>query len=325
MTRIKAAFLGYRQKWEIDWLRDRAAANVEVVAVAPDAGDAEVHAACADADAVIVWKIRPTIEQVRNAPKLKLVQALSAGVDYLPVNELAALGIPVANNCGANAVAVAENTVFLIVGTYRQLHVQMNQLYAGTYNDGFFERWENFHELTGKRVGLVGFGPIGSSVARRLIGWDCEVVYFDTAKIDPELEQSCRVIRVDFEELLSTSDVVSLHVPLTNATRGLISDDEFTLMKPTAILVNTTRGPVVDEAALIRALDSKQILGAGLDVTEVEPIAADNPLLHRDNVFLTPHLAGLSIEARQRALEFAISNVNRIAAGEPPLSVFQPD
>ena len=96
-------------------------------------------------------------------------------------------------------------------------------------------------------------------------------------------------------------------------------------MKPTAILINTTRGPVVDEAALVRALDDKQILGAGLDVTEVEPIAADNPLMNRDNVFLTPHLAGLSIEARQRALDFAIANVNRIAAGQQPLSIFQPD
>jgi D-3-phosphoglycerate dehydrogenase len=129
---------------------------------------------------------------------------------------------------------------------------------------------------------------------------------------------------VSLDELLQTSDVVTIHTPLTDRTRGMIGAAQIGLMKPTAVLVNTARGPIVDEAALIEALQRGAIGGAGLDVTATEPLPADSPLVGMDNVFLTPHLAGLTLEARQKALTFAAENANRLCAGESPLGVVDP-
>jgi phosphoglycerate dehydrogenase-like enzyme len=255
---------------------------------------------------------------------LKLVQALSAGTDYLPKKELHKRGVLVAGNYGANSVAVAEMTVALIVGAYRHLQEQVRNLHAEKYHGDFFDTWENYHELTDKRVGIIGLGRIGSKVAQRLQGWGCEVVYHDKVEISPEIEKLANAKRVPFEELIATSDVICLHVPLTDNSRHMIGDDEFAKMKPTSVIVSSCRGPVIDEAALIRALESNAIAGAGLDVTEIEPIEADNPLLNMRNVFMTPHLAGSSIEAREKALDNAAHNISRLAEGKQPRGVIDP-
>lgn len=323
-SKNKLVYIGYRQEWEVKRLKERAPAGLEIVALPQGVSQEEVMKAVADASVIIPWGLTFNLEVARAAKKLKLVQVLSAGTDYLPVNEMAEMGIRTANNFGGNAVAVAEFAVMLMVSTYRQAHVQMRQLYEGKYSQGFFEHWEQFHELTGKRVGIIGLGRIGSRVARRLAGWECEVVYYDIAKVAPDDEKAAGVRRVSLDELLRTADVVSLHVPLNRVTRGMISDRELDLMKPTAILINTCRGPVVDEAALARALKAKKIAGAGLDVQELEPLSMDNPLLKMDNVVLTPHLAGLSIEAREKSLDFALYNTIRIAEGKDPESVVLP-
>lgn len=320
----KLVYLGYRHDWEVERLKSKAPPELEVVALPPSATPEQVIAAVADATVIIPWGRAFNIDVARAARKLKLVQVLSAGTDYLPVNNMAEMGIKTANNFGGNAVAVSEYSVMLMVSTYRQAHVQMRQLYGGTYAQGFFEQWEQFHELTNKRVGIIGLGRIGSRVAKRLAGWECEIVYHDVAKISAADEKAANATRVTLEELLKTSDIVSLHVPLNRVTRGMISDAELDLMKPTAVLINTCRGPVVDEAALIRALKAKKIAGAGLDVQEIEPIGADNPLLKMDNVVLTPHLAGLSIEAREKSLDFAIHNASRVIGGKEPESVVLP-
>jgi phosphoglycerate dehydrogenase-like enzyme len=320
----KLVYIGYRQQWEVDRLKERAPEGLEVVALPQGVSQDEVMRAVADATVIIPWGRMFNLDVARAARRLKLVQVLSAGTDYLPVNDMAEMGIRTANNFGGNAVAVAEYAVLLMVSAYRQTRVQIRQLYEGKYNQGFFERWEEFHELTGKRVGIIGLGRIGSRVAKRLAGWECEIVYHDVAKIPPAEEKAAGARRVPLDELLRTSDVVSLHVPLNRVTRGMISDRELGLMKPTAILVNTCRGPVVDEAALIRALRANTIAGAGLDVQELEPLSMDNPLLRMDNVILTPHLAGMSIEARQKSLDFAVHNAMRVAEGKEPESVVLP-
>ena len=327
MPTITVAFLGFRKQWEIERIRKRAADNVEIAGVTCDASDEDVKAACTDVDVIIPCELLRTplnFELFDRAPKLRLIQTLSAGVDFLPVNELAKAGIPVANIFGRNAAAVAEHTIFLIVGVCRQLQVQINQLVSGEYHEGFFERWEDFHELTGKRVGILGFGKIGIAVAKRLAGWDCELVYFDTAVVSRDVEESSRTTRVGLDVLLATSDIVTVHVPLNRTTKGMLSDPQFELMKQSGIVINTSRGPVVDEAALVRALDTGRIAGAGLDVTEVEPIRPDSPLLNRNNVLLTPHMAGTTVEALEQSLDFAIANVNRLAAGEEPQAIVQP-
>ena len=326
MPNIRFAFLGYRKEWERDWVVERALAAVEVLAILRDPADTlqERGREFADqADVLACWGYN--VEDIHLHPgNLKLVQSLASGTNHVPKIELHKLGIPTANNGGTNSIAVAEITVMLIVAAMRQLAHLLSNLEEGRYNAFTFDTWEEYSELSQKRVGIVGLGNIGTDVARRLAGWDCEIVFFDQREIDPARQRECRATSVSFEELLETSDVVTVHTPLTDKTRAMIGRDEIALMKPTAVLVNTCRGTVVDEAALIDALQSGAIAGAGLDVTEVEPIAPDNPLMQMENVFLTPHVAGLSVEARQKSLAFAVENANRLAEGHLPLGIVDP-
>ncbi|HCI86847.1 MAG TPA: hypothetical protein DHV68_08390 [Dehalococcoidia bacterium] len=254
---------------------------------------------------------------------LKLIQTFSAGTDYIDKAALAELGVDVANNGGANAVAVAEHAIALMFAVNRRLDHQIESVKAGTWMDIGGQR-ENFHTLVGKRVGIVGLGRIGSRVAKRLAGWECEIVYSDVVEYDDEYRAAAGAIKVDFDELVSTSDIITLHVPLDRNTRHLMSNREFEMMKSTAILINTCRGPVVDENALIRALESKEIYAAGLDVTEIEPIEADNPLPTMDNVVVTPHLATRAIDSEYNASEYTMENAGRIVRGEAPKWIVKP-
>ena len=170
-------------------------------------------------------------------------------------------------------------------------------------------------------MGIVGLGRIGSRVARRLQGWECEVVYSDVVDISAELEEELNVTRLPLNELLQTSDIITLHVPLGTQTRHFMGDREFDMMKPTVIFINACRGPVVDEAALIRALNDGKVAAAGLDVLEQEPTPVDNPLLKMDNVLITPHLTAFSQEAGEKSRMFAITNAAQVAGGNDPDSV----
>ncbi len=264
-------------------------------------------------------------EIVRRNRTVKLVQTPSAGTDMYDKVKLAAMGVPVANHGGENAVAVAEHAIALMVGVYRKLDRQIDHVKAGKWSDAIVAMPEaEFHTLVGKRVGIVGLGRIGSRVAKRLVGWECEVVYHDIKDFPKEYTDAAHAARVTFDELLKTSDIVSLHVPLDPPTRHMVSDRELRLMKRTAVLINTCRGPVVDEAALIRALKEKTIFGAGLDVVETEPIEMTNPLLHMDNVILTPHQATRAIESMLNAKKFVVENICRLARGEPIESIVDP-
>lgn len=259
-----------------------------------------------------------TPEMIEKLPNLRLIQTFSAGTDYLDKTMLAEAGVDVANNGGANAVAVSEHAIALMFAVNRKLDMQIDSVKAGTWMAGVEGERTDFHTLVGKRVGIVGLGRIGSRVAKRLAGWECELVYFDPFQHDAEYVAAAGAKRIELDELLSTSDIITLHVPLDRVTRHMISDSELAQMKDTAILINTCRGPVVDEAALIRALNAKQIFAAGLDVTEIEPIETDNPLLNMSNVVLTPHLATRAIESEYNAAEYAVTNVARLARGEKP-------
>ncbi len=254
---------------------------------------------------------------------LKLVQTFSAGTDYIDKAALAELGIDVANNGGANAVAVAEHAIGLMFSTNRKLDVQIDSVKAGTWMQIGGDRTE-FHTLVGKRIGIVGLGRIGSRVAKRLAGWECELVFSDVVDHDADYVAATGAKRIEFDELISTSDIVTLHVPLDRVTRHMMSDREFEMMKPTAIIINTCRGPVVDENALIRALESREIFAAGLDVTEIEPIEADNPLPTMPNVVVTPHLATRAIESEWNAAQFTMENAGRIVRGETPDWIVKP-
>lgn len=247
---------------------------------------------------------------------LKLVQTFSAGTDWIDKAGLAEMGVDVANNGGANAVAVAEHAIGLMFSVNRKLDVQIESVKNNTWMAGVEGDRTEFHTLVGKRVGIIGLGRIGSRVAKRLAGWECELVYHDVVEHDDDYVAATGTKKVDLDELLSTSDIITLHVPLDRVTTHMISDREFGLMKSTAILINTCRGPVVDENALIRALESGEIFAAGLDVTEIEPIEPDNPLPTMTNVVVTPHLATRALESGLNASQFTMENAGRVVRGE---------
>ena len=268
----------------------------------------------------------PSPELARVCAKLKLVQTTSAGTDRMDVVALGEMGIKVANGGGGNAVAVSEHTIALMLSVYRKLHLQFQSVRSGKWSSGIRSDWfSQAHELTGRTVGIVGFGRIGQEVAKRLRGWDCVILYQDAIARPPEVEEEFQATRVPLDKLLKTSDVVTLHVPLTGRTRGMIGEDELAMMKPTAVLINACRGKVVDEAALVKALRQGKIAGAGLDVLEEEPTPADNPLLDMDNVAVTPHMASFSQESAEKSSAFAVRNAARVVSGLEPESVVLPE
>ena len=276
--------------------------------------------------AVIPTPSRYPEELAKLTPSVRLVQTISAGTNMIDKVALGELGILVANNGGGNAIAVAEHTIALMVSAFRKFQLQFNNVKDGNWAGDIRANWfSQAYEVAGKKIGIVGLGRIGSRLAKRLQGWECELVYSEIVDIDPALEEELHVTRVSLEELLTTSDIISLHVPLNRNTRHMISDREFDMMKPTALLVNACRGPVVDEDALYRAIRDKKIAVAALDVTEEEPTPPDNPLLQFDNVLITPHLAALAIESHERSRAFAVYNTQRVAGGEEPESVVPPD
>ena len=300
------------------------ASDVVFERVDPRADLADIHAACAGAVALLAPNRAPTNDIAAGIDGLKLVQAFSAGTDSLDKGRLANLGIRVANNGGANAVCVAEHAIGLLLMVMHKLDRQVASARAGKWAADVPGAPSEFQTLTGKRIGIVGLGRIGSNVAKRLQNWGAEIVYHDVADFDAGYERDAGVRRVSLDELYATADIISLHVPLDRVTRAMVSTAQFRAMKPTAILLNTCRGPVVDEAAMIHALRTGEILGVGLDVTEVEPVAPDNPLLTLPNVVLTPHLGACAVESQVNATRNAVENADRVARGEPPHWVVDP-
>jgi phosphoglycerate dehydrogenase-like enzyme len=215
---------------------------------------------------------------------------------------------------------VAEHAVMLILATLKKLAWQHKNCVEGKWRVGDFAE-NRFYELEGKTVGIVGLGNIGKKVARRLHGFDVDLVYYDIIRLAEHEEDALGVRFVLLDELLKRSDVVTLHVPLSAQTKDMISERQLGLMKPTAILVNTCRGPVVDEMALHKALITKKIAGAGLDVMTDEPPSKDNPLLNVENITITPHTAGPTWENWAKAFRNAFDNILRVHAGRKPMWV----
>ena len=259
-------------------------------------------------------------EDIDIAKKAKLMQILSAGYDRLNVPELAEAGIPLATNGGANAPTVAEHTLLLILSLYRKLPLHHTTLKSGKWLG--HQEVLGLNELRGKQVGIVGFGKIGQEVARMVNGFLANVVYYDVFKAPEEVEQSLNARQLELDALLRTSDIVTLHTPLTESSRGLINSKSLQSMKRNAILINTARGAAVVEKDLIDALEKGIIAGAGLDVFEKEPLG-DSPLLSFENVVLTPHTAGSTIDTWWRRLDFAFENIQRVSRGEDPTFIVE--
>lgn len=256
-------------------------------------------------------------EFFRSAPKLKLVQLISAGYDRLDVEAARKAKVPIANNGGANSVAVAEHTIMLILAVMKKLVWHHNNVAAGKWRVGDFAE-SRFYEVAGKRLGIVGLGNIGKKVARRAKALDMEVRYFDILRLSEDQEDALGVKFALFSEILQTCDVVSLHVPLNDVTRKMMSTAQFAMMKKSAYFINTCRGPVVDEDALYHALTTGQIAGAGLDVLVEEPPATDHKLFKLPNVTLTPHTAGPTWDNWTKAFRNGYANIEAVNAGRTP-------
>jgi phosphoglycerate dehydrogenase-like enzyme len=253
-------------------------------------------------------------------PRLKLVQLTSAGYDRVDIEAARQARVPVSNNGGANSVAVAEHTLMLILAVMKKLAWQHANCVEGKWRVGDFAE-TRVYELSGKTLGIVGLGTIGKKVARRALAFDMQVQYYDVVRLTEDQEDALGVHFVLLDELLHTSDVVTLHVPLTSRTRNMMAEREFGLMKQGAFFINTCRGPVVNEVALHKALTTGRITAAGLDVMEQEPPPANHQLFELDNVTITPHMAGPTWENWGKAFRNAFDNVQRVAAGGRPLWV----
>jgi phosphoglycerate dehydrogenase-like enzyme len=295
-----------------------APAGFEVVFVRNDR--AAVQAALAGADYLICYPnvgIDETL--LRAGSKLRIVQLLSAGYDDVDLAAARRSNVPVANNGGANAISVAEHTMMLMMAVSRRLVWQHGNVANGRWRgNGPAPR---MYEMFDKTIGIVGLGTIGRKVARLAQAFGMRVLYYDIARLSEGEEDALGVRFRLLGEVLRASDVVSLHVPLNDSTRGMIGAGELALMQPHAILVNTCRGPVVDEKALTAALAADRIFGAGLDVFDQEPPPADNPLLTLPNVILTAHFAGPTWDNHVVRFRNAFDNVQRMARGELPLWV----
>ena len=263
---------------------------------------------------------------IRGMPNLKLIQAEGVGFDKIDLPAATARKIPVCNCAGTNAVAVAEQTVMLILAVQRYLVEGHRAIFENRYmrEKNRIIR-ENMVELSQCHVGLVGLGNIAVETAKRLRAFGCRISYWNRSP-KPELAEKLDLDYLPLEELLRTCDVVSLHTAATAQTHHIINERTLALMKPGAVLVNTARGALVDENALAASLESGRLGGAGLDVQEQEPMPLDNPLLHLSpeaarRLVLAPHLGGVTGIVFRRQVEMSWANLRRMEAGERPAHI----
>ncbi|KNB50609.1 2-hydroxyacid dehydrogenase [Streptomyces caatingaensis] len=267
---------------------------------------------------VVITGLAPvTAEHLAAAPDLELVQCASHGFDYVDVDAARARGVPVCTigSTGAEKQNVAEQTFALMLALAKQLIPAHTALVAA---DWALPRLQSsITELSGKTLGIVGLGQIGREVARRAVAFDMSVLYAGPEAAPAETEERLGAQRVDLDELLRESDYVTLHAPLTEATRHLLDARRLALLKPTAFVVNTARGALIDQDALADALESGTLAGAGLDVFDPEPPTAALRLLGAPNVVLSPHVGGVTRETLVRIALAAVHNVLEHLEGRP--------
>ncbi|MCD8125671.1 MAG: phosphoglycerate dehydrogenase [Lachnospiraceae bacterium] len=280
------------------------------------ATDSEEHKRLVeDADYIIAGSIRITREYMQAARKLKMIQKSGIGVDKIDCVAAKEMGIPVCITAGANAVPVAELTMGLMFAVNRRI----------SYVDASMRRGEwvrprmraQCRMIHGKTVGLLGIGNIAREVAKMLQGFEgTRIIYYDKIKLSDEEERRLKVTGVSFEELLRQSDILSIHIPLLPSTRHMIGKEQLAMMKSSSILINTARGGIVDESALIEALKNGTLRGAGLDSFEQEPINQDNELLTLGNVVLSCHCGGGVVDNVLHVTEHVYGNIVKHASGQ---------
>lgn len=282
------------------------------------AGSAEELEGMVSDEHVILVHLAPvTKDIIEKVGNLKIVACARGGPVNVNIRAATEKGIPVLYTPGRNAEAVAEYTMGLILTEARNIARAATALRQGVWQSDYYRYDVCGPELLGKTLGIIGCGEVGMMIVDRAKGFGMKVIAYDPYVPDEKMTKH-GVSKVELDELLRSSDVVTIHVRLTPQTRGLIGEREISLIKPTAYLINTARGGVLDEAALHNALKERRIKGAALDVFEKEPLAPDNPLLNLDNITVTPHIAGASTDVAHRAAQMLSDDIKRIVKGETP-------
>jgi D-3-phosphoglycerate dehydrogenase len=283
------------------------------MAKSPSADD--ILAVARDADAVLVTYAKLPGELLQQLKRCKVIGRFGLGVDNIDIPAAARLGIVVTYVPDYCLREVSDHAMALLLALARKIPLSNRLVQSG--------RWEvppivPLHRLEGRVLGLIGFGNIPRALVPKAKAFGLTVITHDP-HVAPDVTKALDVENTSFDDLLARADFISVHAPLTPATRGVVGATAFARMKKGALLINTARGPLVDEAALVAALDSGHLGGAALDVVTTEPLAKDSPLLGRDNVILTPHTAFYSVEALEELQTKCASDVARVLSGEPPV------
>lgn len=294
-----------------DYLLDQLPAALDPAVGLPHDEAALTEALAGARVAVVTSRIPLSRAVLTDAPDLEIVAKLGTGIDNVDVDAARELGIDVTYTPGFNALSVAEHTLGLALAASRRLTLARATVERGGWRDDL----PLGSRISGSTVGIVGFGNIGKRFGKLLSGFETDVLVTDpyVPTIDAELVDG---EMVPLATLLERSDLVCISAELTDETRRMIGERELDLMKDSAVLVNTARGPVVDEAALIAALETGTIAGAGLDVFADEPLSPDSPLFDLENVVLTPHISSMTIESRHKTIDRLSANLEALLSGE---------
>lgn len=296
--------------------------NFELAAIEAKASRVAKQALYARADFLMLFSADPTLEEFEFLEKVKLIQLLSAGYNKFDMATANGKRIPVANNHG-NSIAVAESAVLLMLALLKKLPLHHQTTREGQWLEHRF--MPQLGELAGRTVGLIGMGHVGREVVRRIRGFGAWPIYYDIRRLQAGEEEELGLRFVGLERLLTDSDIVSIHAALTPKTRRLIGPGAFDLMKRTAYLVNTSRGEIVDQGELYRRLVDRRIAGAALDVFDPEPPNSNDPLLLLENVIVTPHMAGATLDTWARRLRISYGNFKRVMSGHEAEFIVNPD
>jgi glyoxylate reductase len=297
----------------------------EVVAYPPDRplDEANIRQAAEGCIGIVSQLMDPIGDTVLSTPGLKIVSNVAVGFDNIDLAAATAHKVMVTNTPGVLDDATADFAFTLIMATARRIVEADSFTRQGRFRGWAIDMMLGA-DVHGATLGLIGVGRIGRGVAHRAKGFNMRVLYYDPQPLPPEAERDLNAMRVEIGNLLAESDFVSVHVPLTQQTHHLLSTPQFAQMKRTAILINTSRGPVVDEAALVEALKAKKIAGAGLDVYEREP-AVHPGLIPMPNVVLAPHIASATVRTRSEMSQMAARNLAMGIRGGRPANLLNPE
>ncbi len=299
-------------------LEEAILAGYQIRSIKEKRGPAELVPLVADADAVITQFAPVNAEVIAAMTKARVIVRYGIGVDNIDLDAALAKGIPVCNIPGFCVDEVADHTLAFILGLTRQVTLYSNAVHAGKW--GLVTTLDEIRALRDMTVGVVGFGRIGREVVSRLKSFKCRVLVYDPLVPADVIEAAgCRSATLD--EVFAAADLITLHCPATAQTRGIINRESLGTMKRGVLLVNLSRGDLVDSAALVEALDSGQVAAAALDVFSPEPIPVDHSILKRNNVILTPHIASVSVRAVRTLRESAAQTALKALRGEPLVNI----